>query len=307
MTKIALLVTGKTERLALAESLGRIFEADFCYVDSGDSSEDKLDGFTSARIKPLGSAAPHPESNLAWFVSRLVATTYPGRHGKPPDLVIGIDDLELENVDQPGVVVEALRDAVRAHVEQHFSGAQERVYVQLRERCSFHLLKPMVEAYFFGESAALDRSGKAPSRLSRFDPGAVDPEDFLVSDPDYEAIPAPPREATRRKSVRRKQKQDWRNSPERRPRHPKKYVQFLCDALGEGNTAYQESVGGAAALRTLAWDQVLSRPGQVAFARALLADLASAVAPRARYAALFTEDPKCATWPPPMNNILRNL
>jgi hypothetical protein len=108
-----------------------------------------------------------PESDLAWFVAHLVAETYPGRHGTPPDLVIGVDDVELVNAAHPDVVVQVPRDAVRSHVEQTWSGAaRDRVYARLRDHCSFHLLKPMVEAYFFGEPAALERAGRVSSSRS---------------------------------------------------------------------------------------------------------------------------------------------
>jgi hypothetical protein len=306
---IALLVTGKTELLGLADSLRRIFPADFRYVNNPNvDPEQHLRGFTSGDVRQLLGVPLKMGSNLEWFVEHLVAEAYPGRTGKPPDLVVGVDDLELYNIGHPDIVVQVLRDAVRLHVERSFSGpTRERVYERLRGRCSFHLLKPMVETYFFGEPAALDRAGRASNRVSRFDRDACDPEDFQVEDPTYMAILEPPTTESRRKSVRRKDKQDWRRSQERRPYHPKKYVQFLCDALGDGDTTYSEASGGASALRSLAWEMVLCRPDQVPFIRALLVDIARMVPPRQEFAELITIEPRCATWPPPRDMTLRNV
>jgi hypothetical protein len=305
MTTIALLVTGKTEFVALAESLRQVFPADFSYVnDHVADPESRLRGFTSRDCTGYVGAPWSEESDLSWFVAHLVGAAFPGRHGDPPDLVVGVDDVELLNAGHPEVVVQVLQDAVRAHVERNWTGtARERVYERLQDHCSFHLLKPMVEAYFFGEPAALERAGQISSRTSRFDPEKRDPEDFLVDDPDYLGTPEPPK--TARKSARAKR--DWRLGTAKRPQHPKKYVQFLCDELGDGNTRYREVTGGKAALERLAWGEVLRRPEHASFARALLADIARTVPPRPQYSEMLAKDPVCATWPPPRHRVLRNI
>jgi hypothetical protein len=146
-------------------------------------------------------------------------------------------------------------------VESVFPSAttRDRVYEQLRERASFHLFSPLVEAYFFGEPEALARAGadKAPSL---FDPSHSDVEAFVVDDPRFLA-PGSVKAA-------------WSKSD--RARHPKRYVQYLCDPTGEGAAPYRETHEGAAALRTLAWDQVLAAQGFVRHARAVFSDIAEA-------------------------------
>ncbi len=130
------------------------------------------------------------------------------------------------------------------------------MYQKLQERASFHLLAPMVEAYFFGEPAALVRA-KATRAPCRFDRGH-DVEDFEVDDQAYLA-PAPPQAP-------------WRAEP--RHRHPKNYLRYLCDPMGKEERAYRETHEGFAALQELAWPAVLQNPAQALFARALIDDLA---------------------------------
>jgi hypothetical protein len=215
MLTISLLVTGKTELCGLASSLQRVFPADFRYVNPlGVDPHGHINGFTSRDCSQLLSRGIHPESDLGWFVAHLIAEAFPGRRGHPPDLVIGIDDVELVNIAHTQMVVEVLRNAVRAHIDRNWNEpAKSRVYAQLRENCSFHLFKPMVEAYFFGEHAALDRAGRAQERISRFDAERCDPEDFLVDDADYQSIPEPPKAETRRTRMRRNLKVSTGGTP----------------------------------------------------------------------------------------------
>lgn len=293
MLTISLLVTGVTEHTGLPDSLRQVFPSARFRIGNGGR---RLDGFTSHRLKPLTGPRPRAESYLDEFAARLVAETYPGRDGKPADLIVGVDDLELENMDQPELVVRLLREAVQAHVERSFQGnTRARVYERLQNHCSFHLLKPMVEAYFFGEPAALDRAGRALERTCLFGAESCDVEDFAVDDPAYMQV-----------AEAANDKRDWRHGRQQRPRHPKKYLQFLCDPAGDGKTTYRESRGGAEALKRLAWEQVL-RPGHVAYARALLADIAREVAPAPPVQAVLESTSPCATWPPPRQPLLRNL
>lgn len=232
MVTISLLVTGKTELLALADSLAQVFRADFRYANPLSADPERyLRGFTSPDLRNVSGKKVSPESDLGWFVAHLVGGAFPGRHGKPPDLMIGLDDLEVHNAHQADLAVRLVRDAVRDHVERSFSGpVRDRVYQRLREHCSFHLLKPMVEAYFFGEPAALDRAGVPPRRASEFDPAACDPEDFHVSDAGYMTVPEPPRPKRRNSTY----KNDWRRQQETRPYHPKKYLKYLYDPRCDG-------------------------------------------------------------------------
>jgi hypothetical protein len=69
-------------------------------------------------------------------------------------MVIVIDDLEIANFHQPELVTSGFHDAVDWYI-QNYNWASQRTkqsrIERLRECCSFHLLVPMVEAYFFGE------------------------------------------------------------------------------------------------------------------------------------------------------------
>ena len=152
----------------------------------------------------------------------------------------------------------------------------------------------MVESYFFGEQSALDRAGRIPTRACLFNPQACELEDFLVDDPSYMGI----------SSV--DDKHDWRHALSTRPRHPKKYVQFLCDTNGDGLTNYRETKGGKDALKSLAWAQVLT-VGRVAYARALLLDISQYTQPALQFQSLIQPQGQCATWPPPRNRVLRNI
>jgi hypothetical protein len=292
MKRIALLVTGKAEEKALHHLLKRVFpEVEFVMLP-------RRDGFTSGPLPAtplLGTAPEH--THVERLAQALIAEVEPGRRGHElPDLVVLVDDLELENLDQPERAVEHVREAVRAHLEQHdwpSATSRERAYERVRERCSFHLLVPMLEAYFFGEPAALVRAGA--KRASRFDASAADVETrFLVNDLDFLAPPdRPPREKL----------PPWATA--NRARHPKHYLQFLCDPTGTEPRAYVETKGGQAALRQLDWPMVLAPEEHVCFLRSLFHDLADALGedPVAR----FPGKTHPCTWPPPRDTLLRNV
>ncbi len=129
----------------------------------------------------------------------------------------------------------------------------------LRERCSFHLLRPMVEALFFGEPAAVLRAAGPGVTLPpvRFDPGACDIERFETRDEGYLEVAD---DATRSISFR-----PWRR------RHPKLYLQYL---LASSGSFYKETEHGKRALATLDWQTVVAPPCHAQMVRALLDDLA---------------------------------
>jgi hypothetical protein len=296
MKRVALLVTGKVEEKALHHSLKRVFpEVEF-------AMRPQRDGFTSHPLPPtplLHALRTAPQrTHVEHLAEALVAEVEPGRRDqKPPDLVVLVDDLELENQDWPERAVEHVRTAVRTHLEQHpwpSAISRERAYEHVRERCSFHLLVPMVEAYFFREPAALTRAGAM--RASRFDASAADVETrFEVSDPDFLAPPdRPPREKL----------PPWATANRRR--HPKHYLQFLCDPTGTEPRAYVETQGGQAALRALDWPMVLESHEHVRFLRSLIHDLADALGEYA-VAERFAGATHPCTWPPPTDKLLRNV
>lgn len=252
MKRVALIVTGQVEHKALHESLARLFP--------GVNFESHLrESFTSAALSPEPRLTPERPTLVEKLATALVAAVDPGRTGTPVDLAFLIDDLELFNTTWPERAINHVRAAVRAHIENRWPNAERRARTEalVRERCSFHLLAPMVEAYFFGEPAALERAGA--KRDARLDPSARDLEDFQTDDPDFLGPP------------------DARGHAWQRPqrgRHPKCYLSFLCDPSGQSRRAYRETHEGREALRSLDWAAVLEPTAHVRFARSFLKDLA---------------------------------
>jgi hypothetical protein len=295
MKRVALLVTGKTEEAALHHSLKRVFpEVEFVM-------RPPREGFTSRPLPPtplLRAEGTGRPTDVARLAQALVAEVEPGRRDqKPPDLVVLVDDLEVENQGWPERAVEHVRAAVSAHLAHHdwpSATSRERAYAHVRERCSFHLLAPMVEAYFFREPAALMRAGA--KRASLFDASAADVEtSFEVNDPDF--LAPPDRPATTKLPP-------WATA--NRARHPKHYLQFLCDPTGTEPRAYVETKGGQVALRDLDWSMVLAPQEHVRFLRSLIHDLADRLGEEAVAQSFAGETHPC-TWPPPRDNLLRNV
>lgn len=299
MKRVVLLVTGQTE-VALAPSLKQVFpDVDF-------TVRPPRMGFTSMPLRPtpmlkrLGTAKH--DTHIEKLVELLVAEIEPGRGHKPPDLVVLVDDLELFNVDWHERAVEHVRVAVQAYIKEFSwpsNTSKERAIERLRERCSFHLLCPMVESYFFAESAALKRAGA--TRASAFDATATDAEQFQVDEPDF----LNPPDRFNKDSLPK-----WATAD--RAKHPKRYLQFLCDPAGTSQRPYIEAdnvqgrPSGEAALRSLDWSMVFAQDKYVQFIRSLIHDLADALhepAVKARFAGVTHR----LTWPPPANNVLRNV
>jgi hypothetical protein len=256
MPRVALVVTGDLEQRGLAASLARVFpEADF-------HIEAKLNGFTTGTLPNVG-AAPIP-TLVDKLAAALVAAVDPGRTGTPSDLAIAIDDLEIANLHQPGVVVATFRDAVTRYVNGKWpsTARQQRAYALLRERASFHLLSPMPEAYFFSDTSALAAAGVSAS--PQLAPG-VDLEDFTVVDAPYLAAPTG--------------SPGWAKS--NRARHPKHYLQYLIDPT-EG-LRYRETQQGLAALGRVEWAALSGKhPTHLRLLRSLLLDLSHGLGQQAR-------------------------
>ncbi len=284
MTRVALIVTGELEKKSLHLSLARFFpEADFEIL--------KLDGFTSRELPDTPTFEEGRPSLVEKLVRALMAAVDPGRLGTPADLAFLVDDLELYNAATPERAVEHVRAAMRRQLEARWSSADRRRQSAdlVRQRCSFHLLAPMVEAYFFGEPAALERVGA--KRPARFDPLAADVERFATDDPDFLA-PADGKHPA------------WAKLG--RARHPKHYVRFLCDPEGSDPRAYRETRHGHEALRSLDWPFVLAPAAHARFARSFLTDLAEAL-DRRDVAALFPGERHALTSRSARDNVLRNV
>jgi hypothetical protein len=284
MTRVALIVTGELEKKSLHLSLARFFpKVEFEVL--------QLDGFTSRELPDAPAFEEGHPSLVEKLAGALIAAVDPGRLGTPADLAFLVDDLELYNAATPERAVRHVRAAMLLQLEARWSKADRRRQSAdvVRQRCSFHLLAPMVEAYFFGEPAALERAGAM--RPALFDPRGCDVERFTTGDPDFLAPPDGKQPV-------------WAKLG--RAQHPKHYVRFLCDPEGNNPRAYRETKHGHEALRSLDWPCVLAPEAHARFARSFLTDLADGLDQPA-VAALFPGERHALTSRNARDNVLRNL
>jgi hypothetical protein len=265
MPKVVLIPTGSMEHLALGPCLKRLFpRADFEARPLGGH----LNGFTSTDVtRPVPPPAGPVQKAEDKLAALLVASVEPGQ-GAPADYACVLEDLELVNDHQPDEVRRVFRSAVERHLQAHqwpSLASRQKADDRLRERCSFHLFRPMTEAYFFGDPAALGRAGAVqPAQL----PPDLDLEQFRTSDQAFLQRPPDARPKPERRII---------DMPDRQ-RHPKSYLHYLCDpTLMDKKRKYKETAGGAAALRDLDWQQVLAAPPHCPFLHAFLDDLGCAL------------------------------
>jgi hypothetical protein len=207
----------------------------------------KRENFTSpCRLPPTPPARPPLPTAAEKLAGYLVGELYPGRRQDKVDFAIVVDDLELFNVHQPDVVVRHFVAGVEEHVRRNFKQLNEQNLVKdlLREKGSFHLFAPMVEAYFFGEMDALRRADVPTSRVRRT---TSDLEDFATDDPEYLA-------ASTNVAFDAK--------------HPKRYIDYLTD------DGYAETRGGVQALECLDWKGCTGAAAETRFAHSMFEDLA---------------------------------
>jgi hypothetical protein len=270
--RVALLTTGVTEFLGLPGALSALFPGhDFVAVE--DLPGRPFAGFTSNRL-PVPSGV-----NLATSLDKMVAKgislidpTVPG--SAEWDLVLLFDDLELANRDQPHVVC----DEVRGAVERHLAGLRRtdteraRLRSAIRNRLSAHFAVPMIEAWFFGAPAALTQLGVEGAFHKR-----GDPEDFESTHREY--LAAVPEQCTA--WCRHRPKEDrpkWIGAGANRHQHPKGYLQWLLiEPDHKTCTRYRER-DSAGVLARLDWAHLLRTQETMTWARALVEDLADALA-----------------------------
>jgi hypothetical protein len=264
MFRVRLVVTGDVETRALGPSLQRALRTVGAVDVEFITPAFKVDGGAltcNPLADPANLALPVPSAARRMANALLTETLVSRRRSEPlPDLVIGVDDLELANAHQPAVVAGWVRRAIREAIERHRYPAQARE--ALRERCSFHLLVPLVEAYFFGEEAALARAGVgAHVPVHRL---GTNVEDFETDDPAFLPL------AAAQNAQQAANNYGWW----REERHPKRYLSFL---VGRSGGLYDETVGGRAALETLDWGAVGADRQAVRFARSLFEDISAAL------------------------------
>lgn len=270
--RVLLLVTGRCEEKALGSALSRLFpDVIFDPV--------YLEGFTSNPVtEDLPPSTTGVPTKVETIAGELVAAIEPGqRASKPYDFAFALEDLELCNASQPERVVNLMREAVSRHLETaSFASESSRSKARdrARTRCSFHLFVPMVESYFFGEAdtklGALRRAGACQD--SAFVPAECDIEKFYMGKTEFvnrERYPDGLKQGSRAVAWTKPQ----------REQHPKHYLSFLCepDLATPGQGIYQETRGGAEALRLIDWVQVLKISAHGTYLRSFIADLADAL------------------------------
>lgn len=108
MARIKLIVTGDVERLALHESIKRLFGT-YRQNPAGGLQEEVLwdeprmvKSVTSYRLKKGGV----PSKQMTDLALAMLDEALIGKEGKPADLVVVVDDVELANIGQEDVVAE---------------------------------------------------------------------------------------------------------------------------------------------------------------------------------------------------------
>lgn len=256
MVRIKLIVTGDMEKLALHESLRRFFPSNRDGEDVTWDLPRRVSCATSHQLKE-GHPPSRPMQQLARAMLDEVGI---GKTGQPADLVVVIDDVELGNLEREVVVAQHFRLAVNTCLEAHDANTEVRYRNLLRKRCSFHLLKPMVEAYFFGDAAALQTSGVPAGTTPRL-VHTTDVEQFETDDPAW--LPTCHTENSQRQ---RRSTPWWQHE-----RHSKHYLEHLT---ARGGVFYDETFSGRHALKGLSWTQVPKSPADAPIVRSLFEDIA---------------------------------
>jgi hypothetical protein len=262
MARIKLIVTGDMEKAALHKSLQKFFHNQRHDGEQviWDVPRGPLPCATSNRLRALPPNAS-PSKPMIELAKAMIAEAIAGKTGQPADLVMVIDDVELGNLNQEAVIAEHFRAAVNEVIllRNHDSKTEDRLRNELQQKCSFHLFKPMVEAYLFGDNAALRLAGVQ----SIANPCLVHPTDveqFESNDPLWLPICQAENE--------KKQKQNkpwWRNEL-----HPKRYFEHITQ---RGQVTYEQTKGGKDALIAVDWIQVPKCQQDIPIIRSLFEDI----------------------------------
>ena len=278
--RVGILVTGETEYYGMALALKQLFpdhSFDCLPVEKKSLQGKELpSGFTSCQLSCEHVQNP-PEACLN-LVALAAQEAVGDRRTEAYDLVIILDDLEICNAHQPDLVSEVMRMAVHKHLETLASRngrIQDRTKQALRDKVSFHLVAPMIEAWFFIDEGALNRAGVQSLESVSFGKDS-DPESFLTDDQSFLAADAAfcTALAKQRRNCIKKNKPKWIDN-ENRCWHPKGYLQWLTrDPEHKHCTKYQESRHGAHALEEFDWKQVPTRhKDHLGYLKAMVEDL----------------------------------
>ncbi|RIZ69583.1 MAG: hypothetical protein D0528_03725 [Methylococcales bacterium] len=259
MARIKFIVTGDMEKSALHKSLQRFFPN---IRDSDEVIWDtprKAQCVTSYPLQPLTSGNL-PSKPMIELAKAMFAETFSSKTGHPADLVIVVDDVELGNLNQEAVIAEHFRAAVNTvfSLENYDLKTEERRRKQIQQKCSFHLLKPMVEAYLFGDSASLALAG-VQNGVNTCLVHPSDVEQFESNDSLWLTI------CHAENTKKQQNKPWWRNEL-----HPKRYLEHLTE---RGQVTYEETKGGKDALIALDWSVVPKCQLDIPIIRSLFEDI----------------------------------
>lgn len=284
--RIGVLPTGKLEWHGLGKSLAKLFPGHEFFTACEEAALDDggiVHSVTSSDVTRVRWEKKNGERILT-DAERLISLALGAALGdskqKPADLVLIVDDVELVNMHQVEAVLEMMRRAAKSHLQSLEPEYITKAAKCLREKVSFHLAKPMIEAWFFASEASLRalpiREDRGPKLMSR------DIEDFESADPAYlqeNGADCICFEDFYAKWARRGSKKSkpprlaW--DRENRERHPKSYLSWLClDSTTKTCSAYGETGPGTEALLAMDWQELLGREGSAPFARALVEDIA---------------------------------
>lgn len=281
--RVAVLPTGKMEWHALPQAFRTLFPNHDFYSLPTQREVDEFGeefpccSFTSCDVTTLVS-----ENNADKLLERAAAAAIGNGKMQPPaDLVLMLDDLELQNSDQPAAVVQVMREAALRFLAKKQGPGRTRFETVLKKRVSFHLAKPMIESWLLADPTALKTAGLPQSRLPSL-PASLDPECFDIQDSTYLSDDGSSCSSWQALQITRKKKDHmplWLKKGSPRQLHPKHYLSWLWkDPTNKSCSAYDETSTGVAALKAFNWAALLGKNSQHArFARALIADVALAL------------------------------
>lgn len=260
MARIKLIVTGDMEKAVLHQSLKRYFPDNRNSKGVIWDTPRKAQCVTSSPLRPLAAGAS-PSNPMIELAKAMVAEAITGKRGEAADLVIVIDDVELGNLGQEAVIAEHFCAAVNKVIQsKNFDLSEEnRWRNEIQQKCSFHLLKPMVEAYLFGDPVALRLAG-VPNGVNPCLVHSTDVEQFESNDALWLPICQ-----TENAQKQLQNKPWWRNE-----RHPKRYLEHLTE---RGQETYEETKHGKNALVELDWLNVPKCQQDIPIFRSLFEDI----------------------------------
>jgi hypothetical protein len=269
MSHVGILATGRAESEGIPGALEQLFNHTFAPIF-----------MRTVDREPFGNinTPPSPVSSVHSTALKIVQKVASELERNTFDFIVILDDLELTNLARPGQVVEHMRLAVLDHLETAGAkgwGNKNELVRAFRERVSFHLAVPMLEAWFFADlDALIGLQLNTPPKLV----DGSDPEAFTTADCDYASdqgsacIPWQHLPPAKRKLLR----PPWTCADP--THHPKAYLSWLMkDPREKGCSRYREIAHGVSVLEALDWQRTLRDPAHYSYLRAFLQDLSIAL------------------------------